>query len=67
MPFQILGFRKVPDTDPQEFEIRFKDLDNIKPGYSFSTESGTEPDLKQRLKEAGLSDAEIEILFRLAA
>jgi hypothetical protein len=65
--YQVLGLRKVANTDPQEFEIRLKDNENTKPGYTMTTDYGTEPDLRIRLKDAGMQEADIERLFAQAS
>jgi hypothetical protein len=48
--YQVMGVRKIENTDPQEFEIRLKDKENIKPGYMMTTDNGTEPELRARLQ-----------------
>jgi hypothetical protein len=65
--YQVMGVRKIENTDPQEFEIRLKDKENIKPGYMMTTDNGTEPELRARLKEAGMPDPDIERLFKQAS
>ena len=65
--YQVMGLRKIADTDPQEFEIRLKDKENTKPGYMMTTDSGTEPELRARLKESGMQEADIERLFTQAS
>jgi hypothetical protein len=62
--YQVLGIRKIEDTDPLEFEIRLKDKENTKPGYMMTTDSGTELELRARLKEAGMQEPDIEELFK---
>ena len=65
--YQVLGIRKVEDTDPQEFEIRVNDKENTKQGYMFTTYNGTEPELRVGLKEAGMQEPEIDRLFKQAS
>jgi len=65
--YQVLGLRKVENTDPQEFEIRLKDKENTKSGYLFTTDNGTEPELRARLKEAGMQEPDINRLFKQAS
>lgn len=62
--YKIMGLRKIEDTEPQEFEIRLKDKENLKPQYMMTTDSGTEPELRARLKEAGMMEPEIDRLFK---
>lgn len=66
MSYTITGLKKLPDTDPQEYMLLYKDLDNQKPGYSFSTEQGTESKLHHMLKNGGMSEAQISVLFAQA-
>jgi hypothetical protein len=65
--YQVVGVRKIENTDPQEFEIRLKDKENMKPGYVMTTEYGTEPELRAELKEAGMQQPDIERLFSAAS
>lgn len=62
--YQVLGLRKVENTEPQEFEIRLNDKENTKEGYVMTTAYGTESELRARLKSAGMHDGDIERLFR---
>lgn len=65
--YQVMGLRKIEDTDPQEFEIRLEDKENTKPGYMMTTDIGTESELRSRLKEAGMQEPDIERLFKQAS
>ena len=65
--YQVLGLRKIANTDPQEFEIRLKDKENTKPGYMMTTDSGTETELRTRLKDSGMREPDIERLFKQAS
>ena len=66
--YQVLGLRRVEDTDPQEFEIRLRDTENTKPGYiGLTTDSGTESELRTRLKDGGMNESEINRLFLQAS
>jgi hypothetical protein len=65
--YQVLGLRKIANTDPQEFEIRLKDKENTKPGYMTTTDSGTETELRTRLKDSGMREPDIERLFKQAS
>jgi hypothetical protein len=65
--FQVLGLRKVPNTDPQEYELWLKDKENTKPGYIGRTENGTETEVRAMLKDTGATESDINKLFRQAA
>ena len=65
--YQVLGLRKIENTDPQEFEIRLKDKENTKPGYVMTTDHGTEPVLRASQKEGGMPEPDIDRLFKQAA
>jgi hypothetical protein len=65
--FQVLGLRKIKDTEPQEFEIQLRDKENVKEGYVMTTNYSTEPELRSRLKDAGMPDGDIERLFSQAS
>jgi hypothetical protein len=40
-----------------------RDKENEKEGYVMTTHYGTEPELRARLKDAGMPDGDIERLF----
>jgi hypothetical protein len=65
--FQVFGLRKVPDTDPQEYELRLKDKENMKPGYIGRMEYGTEAEVRVMLKDGGMSESDVDRLFKQAA
>lgn len=64
---KVLGLRKIVNTDPQEYELRWHDLENKKPGYEQTTVTGTEAVLRPMLKNGGMTEASIDILFMRAA
>jgi hypothetical protein len=64
---QVLGLRRVPDTDPQEYELRLKDKENLKPGYIGRMEYGTEAEMRIMLTDGGMSESDIDRLFKQAA
>ena len=61
---QVLGLRKIADTHPQEYELRLKDLENTKLGYVQTTEIGTESDLRAMLKNGGITEPNIDLIFK---
>jgi hypothetical protein len=61
--YQVLGLRKTQNTEPQQFELQLRDKENLQHGYEMDTLFGTEPELRARLKEAGMVEAEIDRLF----
>jgi hypothetical protein len=64
--FRVLDLRKVPDTDPQEYELWLKDLENTKPGYIGKTHHGSESELRTILTNGGMSEPDIDKLFKQA-
>lgn len=64
---RVLDLRKVPDTDPQKYELWLKDLENTKPGYTGKTHQGSESELRTMLTNGGMPEPDIEKLFRQAA
>ena len=64
--FKITNLVKTPNTDPQEFTLVLKDLDNTKKGYLHSTEHGTESEMRKLLKSSGVSDTDIDAAFNRA-
>jgi hypothetical protein len=65
--YQVLGLRKVQNTEPQTFELVLRDKENTDKGYFMTTKYGTEPEMRARLRDAGMSDGEIELLFQTAS
>jgi hypothetical protein len=65
--FQVLGLRRVKDSEPEEFELRLRDTENTKSGYVMTTKYGTEAELREGLKEVGMPDADINRLFLQAS
>jgi hypothetical protein len=63
---KITNLVKTADTDPQEFTLVLNDLENTMKGYVFTTKHGTESEIRELLKSAGLSDADIDIAFSIA-
>jgi len=65
--YQVLGIRKTPRTEPeQEYELRLRDKENNRPGYIQTTEYGTEVEVRTMLKDGGMTDAQIDVLFATA-
>jgi hypothetical protein len=64
--YQVLGVRKIENTEPQEFEIQAKE-ENSKEGYVMTTYCGTEPELRAGLAEAGMLEPDINRLFKQAS
>jgi hypothetical protein len=65
--YQVLGLRKTDRTEPeQEYELRLRDKENTKPGYTFETEYGTEAQVRAMLKNGGRTAAEIDVYFEQA-
>src|SRR6266404_844381 len=58
---RILGLTKVPNTDPQQYELRLHDSENQKSGYIWTTQYGTEDQIRAMLKSGGLTPGEIEL------
>ena len=63
MSFRIMGLTKVAGTEPQEFVLFLKDLENTKPSYIGETEHGTESVLREALTNGGMKEPEIDVLF----
>ncbi|MGP8268824.1 MAG: hypothetical protein ACLQLH_02050 [Terracidiphilus sp.] len=61
--YKVLGLRKIPNSDPQKYELRLHDSENKKSGYRMNTEYGTEEQLRAMLKNGGLSDAQTDLFF----
>jgi len=62
--FQVLRLLKIGNEDPQEFKVIYKDLENKDQGYTQTIRTGTEPQLRTLLKDGGISDPDIDNLFK---
>ena len=60
---RVLGLQKEPDTDPQQFTLILNDEQKVSKGYMWSTETGTENDLREALAKGGMPELTIEDLF----
>lgn len=61
--YKVLGIQKLPDTDPQEYELSLHDSENAKAGYMQTTKYGTEEQIRAILKDGGLTDPVIDLYF----
>ncbi|MGA3135291.1 MAG: hypothetical protein ABSC88_04770 [Terracidiphilus sp.] len=61
--YKVLGIQKIPNTNPQQYELRLHDSENKKSGYVMTTEYGTEEQVRAMLKNGGLSNAQIDVYF----
>jgi hypothetical protein len=64
--YKVLGLQRIPNTNPQEYELRLRDSENKKSGYVMDTEYGTEEQIRAMLKNGGLSDAQVDLYFAAA-
>jgi hypothetical protein len=51
---QVHNLRRVGNQPPQEFELTFKDLENKNEGYYQTIVYGTEPYLREALRNSRL-------------
>jgi hypothetical protein len=61
--YKVLSLRRIPNRDPQEYELQLHDSENKKSGYERNTEYGTEEQIRAMLKNGGLSEAQIDLYF----
>jgi hypothetical protein len=61
--YKILGIQQIPNTDPQQYELRLHNSANKKTGYLMDTKYGTEEEVRDILKNGGLNDATIDLYF----
>ncbi len=60
---KIIGFDKLPNTDPQKYRLMLHDSENTKPNYVMENVDGTESVIRALLKNGGMTDGEIEVYF----
>lgn len=62
---QLINIVKVPNTEPQKYRLHFKDAEkhSLRKGYEFESLDGYEAELRERMKNGGMSDAEIDAWF----
>jgi hypothetical protein len=63
MSYRILSVNKIANTDPQEFLLFLKDMENTRPSYVGRTECGTEEDMREALTLGGMNAPEIDRLI----
>jgi hypothetical protein len=63
---RVLGLIKVSNTDPQQYELRLHDSENKKPGYVWTTEYGTEDEIRAMLKNGGMTPGQIDLYLSRA-
>jgi hypothetical protein len=61
--YKVVGLQKIPNTDPQQYDLWLNDSENKKPGYVMETVYGTEEQVRAMLKNGGLGDAQIDLYF----
>lgn len=64
---RVLSLRQIADTDPQEFELVYKDLKNAKSTYLWASLTSTEAAVREMLLENEMSESDIDKLFHDAA
>jgi len=64
--FEVINLFKTGKKDPQIFVLVLKDLDNTTKGYAQTTRHGTESQLREYLKNGGMSDTKIDDAFNRA-
>jgi hypothetical protein len=62
--FEVINLLKAGKKDPQIFVLVLKDLENTTKGYAQTTRHGTESQLREYLKNSGMSDTKIDEAFR---
>jgi hypothetical protein len=63
MSYRVLGITKIADSEPQEFTLFLKDMENTRPGYKGRTECGTEEAVREALTLGGMNAPEIDRLI----
>lgn len=64
--FEVINLLKTGKKDPQIFMLVLKDVDNTTKGYTQTTEHGTESQVREYLKNGGMSETKIDEAFRRA-
>jgi hypothetical protein len=64
---KVLVLRRVPESDPQRYELQYNDTNEKTHGYFHSTEYGTEEEIRSMLKNGGLTEGQIEFYFAKAS
>jgi hypothetical protein len=63
---KVLSLTKVPGSKPAQYHLRLYDSSEGKPGYVLITEHGPMGKIRGVLREAGLSEPDIDLLFAQA-
>jgi hypothetical protein len=60
---KVLSLTKIPETDPPHYELRLYDSAENNRGYVLFTENASGGGIRQKLREVGMSETEIDLLF----
>jgi hypothetical protein len=64
--FRVVSLMKTGNSDPQQYTLVMKDLENTQKGYLGRTETGTEETIREALRKGGMPESEIDVAFARA-
>jgi len=60
---KVLSLIKIAKTDPPQYELRLYDSAEKHRGYVLVTEHGTNPEIRKKLRDIGIPESKIDLLF----
>jgi hypothetical protein len=64
--FRVVSLTKTGSADRPEYTVVLKDLEITQKGYLGRTETGTEEVVRHMLKNGGMPESEIDVVFARA-
>jgi hypothetical protein len=60
---KVLSLAKIAHTHPPRYELRLYDSSENNRGYVLLTEHGTNVEIRKKLRDVGISEGKIDLLF----
>jgi hypothetical protein len=60
---KVLSLTKIAKTEPPRYELRLYDSSENNRGYLLLTEHGTSREIRKKLRDVGMSETKIDLLF----
>lgn len=61
--FTVVGLKKLADSGPHQYKLTLRDKENKNPNHEGIIHFGTRSQIRSMLKDGGLNDAEIDVMF----
>jgi hypothetical protein len=64
--FKVTELKKIADSGPQQYKLTVRDTEDTNPNHEGIIHFGTGSQIRSMLKDGGLNDAEIDVMFEAA-